>query len=243
MERLTDADANFRPTWSPDGRRVNFLSTRIASRLAMFTRQADGSTEERRVHEHPGHIQEALVSRDTTWLVFRTGMGGPETNIYARRLTGDTTTIEIAANDRYRESAPTLSPDGRWIAYASNETNRHQIILHPFPGVSEGRWTVSPSGGDEPLWSRDGRELFYRNGAGYMVAVEILPNGSSPIGQQRVLFSTDSYLRDPFYRSYDVTLDRQRFVMLRRPSGQGVEDIRLIVVENFLEELKRLAPK
>jgi hypothetical protein len=58
-----------------------------------------------------------------------------------------------------------------------------------------------------------------------------------------VLFSTDSYLRDPFHRSYDVTLDRQRFVMLRRPSGQGVEDIRLIVVENFLEELKRLAPK
>jgi len=243
MTRLTDAGANFRPSWSPDARRVYFLSTRIAARLGIYARRADGSTAEERIHDHPGHIQEVLISRDTTWMLFRTGSGGTETNIYARRFTGDTSTIEIAASDRYREAAPTLSPDARWIAYASNETGRHEVYIQPFPNVAGGKWPVSPSGGDEPLWSRDGRELFYRNGAGEMVAVEILSNGSPPIGQQRALFSTLPYLRDAFYRSYDVTPDRQRFVMLRRPTGQGVEDTRLIVVENFLEELRAKVPQ
>jgi Tol biopolymer transport system component len=244
MTRLTDAGANFRPSWSPDARRVYFLSTRIAGRLGIYARQADGSTAEERIHDHPGHIQEVLISRDTTWMLFRTGSGGTETNIYARRFTGDTSTIEIAASDRYRESSPTLSPDARWIAYASNETGRHEVYIQPFPNVAGGKWPVSTNGGDEPLWSRDGRELFYRNGAGEMVAVEILSDGSPPIGQQRALFSTLPYLGgDAFHRYYDVTPDRQRFVMLRRPTGQGVEDTRLIVVENFLEELRAKVPR
>ena len=97
-------------------------------------------------------------------------------------------------------------------------------------------------GRSEPVWSRDGRELFYRNGNGDLVAVEVLPAGAPPTGRQRVLFSATDYAADPFHQMYDVSRDG-RFVMLRLGETDLGGEARLIVVENFFEELKRLVPR
>ena len=95
----------------------------------------------------------------------------------------------------------------------------------------------------EPRWNSSGKELFYRNGRNEMVAVAVARASTPPIGQQRVLFSVRPYAADKYHRMYDVTPSGQQFVMMRLPPGQGEDDFRLVIVENFFEELKRLVPR
>ena len=112
------------------------------------------------------------------------------------------------------------------------------MYVSPFPNVADGRWLVSTGGGSEPVWAHSGRELFYRNGRLDLVAVTVLPGEAFTMGEQRTLFSTQPYRADVFHRMYDVTPNDQRFVMIR-VQGEGVQDdVQLIVVENFFEELK-----
>jgi serine/threonine-protein kinase len=186
--------------------------------------------------------QEILLSPDTRWLIYRSGFGGGSENIFARRLTGDTTSVALAATPS-RETGPSLSPDGRWLAFVSNETGSDEVYVQSFPDAGGRKWPVSTAGGTEPLWSRDGQELFYRNGRNEMVAVAVAAASTPPLGHHQVLFSTRPYATDNYHRMYDVTPDRQRFVMMRLAPGQGEDDLRVIIVENFLEELKRLVPR
>jgi serine/threonine-protein kinase len=245
MSRLTSEANSSRPAWTPDGADLLFFGWGTDAsgvpRAGAF-RQTIGTTQPRLLFGHPLGVQEVSLSRDSTWLVYRAGFGGRNANIYARRLIGDTTTIEVAATGA-SETAPTLSPDGRWLAYVSNETGSDQVYVQSFPDARGRKWPVSTGGGTEPLWSRNGQELFYRNGRNEMVAVAVARASTPPIGEQRVLFSTRAYATDQYYRTYDVTPDGQRFVMLRLPPGQGEDDLRLVVVENFFEELGRLVPR
>jgi eukaryotic-like serine/threonine-protein kinase len=244
MSRLTSETNSSRPTWTPDGQEVlyfGFGRDGIPRGTSAF-RQAIGTTEPRLLFEHPLGVQEVFLSRDSTWLVYRAGFGGGTANIYARRLRGDTTSLPVAATGA-SETAPTLSPDGRWLAFVSNESGGDQVYVQAFPDAGGRKWPVSTAGGTEPLWSRNGLELFYRNGRNEMVAVAVARASTPPIGEQRVLFPTRAYATDNYYRMYDVTPDGQRFVMLRLPPGQGEDDLRVIVVQNFFEELERLVPR
>ncbi len=235
-----DGETNVRPTWTPDGRSVLFISTRSGER-SLHTRRADGTAASELVLTRQETVQEGLLTRDGAWLVFRAG-GGNAGNLFARRTTGDTSTFTLA-NSSFPEYSPAVSPNGRWLAYASNETGRHEIYVRPFPDVAGGKWLVSVGGGSEPLWSRDGRELFYKNADNQMVAVAVSPSGAPPTGQQRVLFAAEPYHADFQHRTYDVTPDGRRFVMIKVADRAGDNTTQLIVVENFLEELKRLVPR
>ena len=126
------------------------------------------------------------------------------------------------------------------MAYQSNETGRNEIYVVPFPNVPDARWAVSAGGGTEPLWSRGGRELFYRNGQGDMVAVRVETEPTFSAGPTNVLFSATEYLADNRRHQYDVTPDDERFIMLR-PVGGGDEG-ELILVLNFFEELRARVP-
>jgi serine/threonine-protein kinase len=235
-----DGETNVRPTWMPDGRSLLFISTRGGDR-SLHARRADGPAEAELVLARQDTVPEGLLTRDGGWLVFRAG-GGNAGNLYARRTTGDTTTLTLA-NANFPEYGPAISPNGRWLAYSSNETGRHEIYVRPFPEVSGGKWLVSVAGGTEALWSRDGRELFYRNAANEIVAVAVASSGAPPTGQQRVLFSAEPYHADHQHRTYDVTADGRRFVMIKVATRLGDNTMQLIVVENFFEELKRLVPR
>ena len=231
---------NWRPSWTPDGQTLTYISNRTGAR-AMHSQRADGTSEATLVFQRPTTIQEALVTSDGSWVVYRAGAGS-SANLFARRTSGDTTSI-VLADSKFPEAAPTVSPNGQLLAYASTETGRHEVYVRSFPDVLGGKWLVSTEGGAEPLWSRDGKELFYRNGNGDMVAVAVADVGGTPVGAERVLFPTSGYVKDLQHRMYDVTPDGKRFLMLRLDNDEVGDDTELIVVKNFFEELKRLVPR
>ena len=135
----------------------------------------------------------------------------------------------------YQERAPRFSPDGRWVAYVSNDSTRDEVYIRPLSGPG-GKVTVSTEGGAEPVWASNSREIFYRQGDRMMVAtVDSAP--TLTIGKPRMLFEA-AFERDRgsgnANPNYDVTHDGQRFVMIQVPGSSS----HLIVVVNWFEELK-----
>ena len=138
--------------------------------------------------------------------------------------------------------ASRLSPDGHWIAYASNETGRLEIYVQPFPSL-EGKWQISTDGGGHPVWARNGQELFYRNGDKMMV-VEVSTQPVWSAGVPETLFEgqfSGNLGGLGGNTMYDVAPDGQRFVMIKVSEEQeAVGQINIVL--NWFEELKRLVP-
>jgi len=131
---------------------------------------------------------------------------------------------------------PTFSPDGRWLAYALNETGRFEVYVQPFPGAG-GKWQVSTEGGREPVWARNGSELFYRNG-GKMMVVNVTTRPGFTATKPRMLFEGRYAADSPAQTNYDVNPDDQRFVMVK-PSEEELKATQINMVLNWFEELKR----
>jgi dipeptidyl aminopeptidase/acylaminoacyl peptidase len=160
-------------------------------------------------------------------------------------LTG-TPHVEPLLQTPFDERNASLSPDGRWIAYDSNESGQSQIYVRPFPNVANARYQISTGGGRTPLWSPTGHELFFHNRMSMMAATVQLTPGFSA-GTPRKLFDASSLVLDGrfttnggTYRTYDVSRDGQRFLMIRENAGagDGAAPVSMIVVQNWFEELK-----
>jgi dipeptidyl aminopeptidase/acylaminoacyl peptidase len=223
MTKLTfDGSLNWRPAWLPDGRTVSFTSDRSGSTRIMAKR-ADGSVPAEVVLElgSDATAQEAVWHPRERWLVYRQ----TPRDIYAISPTGDT--VPIVATP-FEERAPALSPDGRWLAYQSDESGRFEVYVRPFPNSSSGKWQISTDGGIVPRWSPDGRALYYL-GPTSLMAVEVGSGVTFTPGNRRALFST-GFLATTQESSYDIMPDGRRFVMIRNRTS--AEDAELIVVEN-----------
>jgi hypothetical protein len=165
---------------------------------------------------------------------------GPETgwDIWLLPLEGERRPrafLQTAAN----EGLPTFSPDGRFLAYVSDETGLNEVYVQPYPGPG-GKWQLSTEGGTEPAWAVLGRELFYRDGD-RMMAVEITTEPAFSAAKPRLVFQGD-YVRGAIYtRGYDVTPDGRRFLMMKssEPEAAATE---IQFVTNWIEELKRRVP-
>ena len=142
----------------------------------------------------------------------------------------------------FRERNAALSPDGRWLAYQSNESGQFEVYVRPFPDVNSGRWQVSSGGAQWPLWSPDGRELFYQ-GSGSMMAVPIETEPTFTPGTMELLFDLGPYLGGG-NRRIDIFPEGNRFLMLKTGGGSNATAAAtsIIVVQNWFEELKRLVP-
>ena len=159
-------------------------------------------------------------------------------DIWVRKLDGDGKArpfLQTPAN----EGGPVFSPDGRWLAYESDESGRVEVYVRPFPGPGS-KWQISTDGGTEAVWARSGRELFYRNGDKMMAAaVEIKPGFSA--AKPRLLFEghyeTSIYT---FHPNYDVTPDGQRFLMIRGTEQKSATQINVVL--NWSDELKQRVP-
>jgi len=152
-------------------------------------------------------------------------------------LDDDRTTFPIIATE-FDEHSPMFSPDGHWLAYVSGRSGREEVCVQAYPG--SGPWhQVSTDGGREPVWSRDGRELFYRSGDRMMV-VDVAAGPELSIGLPRVLFEGHYLMGFGGGNMYDVTPDGQRFLMVRQPPDAAPTEIRVVL--NWAEELKRLVP-
>ena len=139
-----------------------------------------------------------------------------------------------------------VSPDGRWLAYESTESGRNEIYVRPFPNVDAGKRQVSTNGGSEPLWARNGQELFYET-MGALIRVPSKVASTFEAGTPRKLFDGPYLFHPPgggLGRMYDVSVDGERFLMVKDSSGGDGRPTspRIILVQNWFEELKRLVP-
>jgi eukaryotic-like serine/threonine-protein kinase len=244
LTRLTfDPGRDWYPGWTPNGRRIVFISARTGV-PNLFSRLADGSgTDERLTTSSHVQFGSPSVSPDGTRLVFTEVM--PDTGEDLMWLSIDPSTglsaglPEPLLQTKFAERNAQISPDGHWLAYESNESGQEEIYVRPFPKVGDGRWQISSGGGNVALWARSGRELFYRNGDSMMSAsVQTTPTFSAT--NPTKLFQKYA---PGLGRNYDVSRDGQRFLMIKdtSPADQTIA-ASMVVILNWFEELKARVP-
>jgi len=236
--RLTFGGQDRRPAWSPDGKLVAFIRDSLTS-SSVYARAVDGSTAERLLARLDRQVQELTWSPDGRWLVLRTDNGAAGAgDIVGVRTSGDTTPVPLVASG-FTELEPAVSPDSRWLAYASDESGTNEIYVRPFPGTSGGRWQVSTGGGTEPRWSHDGRELFFLDATSHLVAAEVRTTAAFEVTGLRTLFDVSGYPSNGFHQSYDVLPDGRGFIFGRsRLGSQAVVTPPVVQVENWFTDLK-----
>jgi serine/threonine-protein kinase len=236
LSRLTfDGEYNGAPTWTPDGRFVAFVSIRRGNG-DLWMKPADGSGGDSLLIDLDRNIHHAEWSRDGAWLVISVQGSPGSDDIYAFRPGRDSTARPLLV-DTFNEFTPALSPDGRWLAYVSDESGRGEVYLRPFPDVNRGRWQLSVDGGIEPIWGAGGRVLYFRTFDGREIRAVDLSGGPSAakVGTHLRLPAEDDFERNPRNRLYDVAPDG-RFLMIQRAGATDVSGD-LVVVLNWFQEL------
>ncbi len=243
ISRLTvDKAEDVRPHWTADGQSVSFITNR-GTNTDVYVRRADGTLPAEVLVDLDEDIYEAVWSRDGSGLSSEpAGTTGSATSGRSSLGTDSAPTRLLATE--FDENGVTLSPDGRWLAYQSDESGEAEIYVRPFPDISSGKWTVSLGGGSRPLWAHSGRELFYIHGGGNgraMMAAQIRTSPTFEVTERLTLFPVppSQYLLPPNYTPYDISPDDRRFLLMRRAgSGDEAPQTALILVENWFEELK-----
>jgi Tol biopolymer transport system component/tRNA A-37 threonylcarbamoyl transferase component Bud32 len=233
--RLTFASRDRRPAWSPDGRELAFIRDTVAH-SSVYARPADGSGGDRLLVRLDRALQEVEWSRD--WIVVRTDNGGAGSgDIVGIRTRGDTVPVTFVGSP-YEDKHPTISPDGRWLAFATNESGRNEVFVRPLDPAASSRWQVSIGGGDAPRWSPDGRTLYYLTGT-HIMAATVRMSPSFQVGSRQPLFAVAPYYIDWYHQSYDVFPDGSGFLFLRPTADTtATSGPRLVRVERWFEELE-----
>jgi Tol biopolymer transport system component len=234
--RVTFSGRDRRPAWSPDGQQIAFVRD-SGSGGDVYTRAVDGSGKERRLVHLGRAIQEVQWSHDGHWILVRTETGAAGNgDILAVSATGDSTTIPVAATS-FAELQPAPSPDGRWVAYVSNDAGINEVYVRPFPNADAGRWQVSNGGGGSPAWSADGKQLYFIDAASRLVAAQLGAGPAFRVTDLKVLFDATPFSYTGFHQSFEVTKDGQ-FVFLGPVGPVAGRSIRLVQVDNWFADLK-----
>jgi Tol biopolymer transport system component len=243
LTRLTfDPGMDRAPVWSPDGLRIAFSSQRGGIE-GLFWQAADGTGAVERLWESTNTQFPTSFSPDGTRLVFTEIKPlGSGRNIAVLDLADGRETTPLVQTT-FTERNGEISPDGRWLAYESEESGQLEIYVRTFPDVDAGRWQVSTGGGIQPLWARSGEELFYLALDGALMRVAVEGEMTFRADTPARLFQGFAPSAGSLYRTYDVSPDGQRFLMIKEGTpGDGGAAPSLILVRNWVEELKRLVP-
>ena len=249
--RLSSQDDNEFPVWWPDGKRLLFAGGPRGN-LTIMSVFADGSRAAELLFTNgkaSGDECPMSLSPDGKWLAYAVldpaslfGNGSYQT--WVRQTNGEGQPRQFPES-RFNSEDAAFSPNGHWMAYRSNESGTDEIYVQAFPGPGE-KHRVSTNGGLNPVWARNGRELFYTvytsPGKRRMMAVDILPGDTFKAGTPRLLFEGNWYLSTPT-RSYDITPDGKYFIMARPEPLPDQRVTRLNVVLNWFDEVKKRAPR
>jgi eukaryotic-like serine/threonine-protein kinase len=216
------------PIWTPDGHRLTFGSAR-GRPSNLFWQPADGTGTAERLTTSPNRQLAQSWSADGKTLVFLEY--APTAAVWILRLDGDRKPRPFL-NGPFNQCQARLSPDARWLAYVSDESGRNEVYVTPFPGAGA-RWPISTDGGSQPVWARNGRELYYRNGDRTMaVAVTTVPTFGA--NKPELLFEAKAYSDPP---SFDVTPDGE-FLMVE-PGESDTPPTQINVVLNWMQEVRQ----
>ena len=227
------------PVWSSDGRELAYAAARDGKR-GVFIRPADGSAAavERKVWEDTDHFHVNDWSRDGGTILVEVRRAATANDILAIDVEAGTAKTLLASP--YAEYNARLSPDGRWLAYVSEESGRAEVYVQPYPSL-DARVPVSTAGGQEPVWARDGRTLFFRTAESVMEA-RVTATAPLEFAAPTVKFR-DSFMRTQgtAHTHFDVAFDG-RFLMIENPTQDSVGRQMIHIVLNWADQLKRLAP-
>jgi eukaryotic-like serine/threonine-protein kinase len=241
LQRLTfDPGLNCCPVWTPDGKRVAFTRA-VDGQDRPYWQFADGSGNVEPLAGPIAHGADPTdFTPDGTTLIYRTASFPADIGVVpvAHVAAGKLLLTSTAA-----ETNATVSPDGRWLAYQSDESGRDEVYIRPFPDVTKGRWQISTGGGTRPRWSRNGRELFYLSlglEATTMMAVSVIPGSRFSVGTPKMLFRGNYVTPFAGRQLYDVAADGKRFLMIKPVGPQQASPPQVMVVQNWQLELRRL---
>jgi serine/threonine-protein kinase len=265
LRRLTfDPAGDGMAVWTPDGRQIIFESGRTGA-SSVFKQAADGAGTVDRLSPGATPQWSTSITPDGTWVAgFDLLPRAVSTNVIflpvtraVTRPSSDPAPLDRAlgtpgvspspaqplAETKFKGSMADFSPNGRFVAYQSEESGRSEIYVRPFPRVNNGRWQVSTAGGTRPVWARSGRELFYLDASNALTAVPVDISGPTiSIGSPAKLFDS-GYAEPNPSRHFDVSADGQRFLMLKPATGDpNATPVSMVLVEHWFEELKQRVP-
>jgi serine/threonine-protein kinase len=223
----TGTDGNFSPEWTPDGKRVLYGSDRLGVN-SLWWQNADLSGTAELAQSAPETVNAGVLSPDGRILMY--WLSGPQypADIFYRQLAGDTTSKPLAATGA-AELSPRFSPDGKWVAYLYDA----DVYVQPFPPTGA-RYAVTAGGGKLPVWSRDGRRIFYaRNNQLWAATIRTSPTFA--VTSRDTVFSGNYSLNEPTGATYDTSPDSNGFVLLRT----GGTATRIVVVQDWRYELRQ----
>jgi serine/threonine-protein kinase len=237
--RLTFTATNATPIWSADGKNIYYVSIdQAGNKTTIFRKPADGSREAEAVTTINSDAYLKAIERDGEAALCDAGTFMNRGDIIRVPLKPDAQATPII-NTQFNEFAAALSADGRWLAYQSNESGGPEVYVHDMAG-SGGRWQISTAGGEEPHWSPDGRELYYRNNNLFM-SVAVDTRSTFQNGTPKTLFNGVFDLRSNSGVSYDVDPRGNRFLMIRLAEDvNSTAQVRIVL--NWFDELRRLVP-
>ena len=217
--------------WSPDGRRVVFRAL-----TGVYEIDTDGGGQSRAIPNTSVADIPTSISPDGRTLAFIRQSAEAGGDVYTLALGTESQPAPLVKTSGY-DGGGQFSPDGRWVAYVSNESGAFEVSVRPYPGPDR-RIQVSTQGGTHPRWNRNGKEIFYRTGNKMMV-VDVSTSPDLKLSTPRVLFEQRyAFGSAQTVANYDVSPDGQRFLMVKDESSSG----RLNIVLNWFDELNRLVP-
>ena len=247
LNRLTNSGAASGGIWTRDGSQIVYGSSE--NEWGTWIVDANGAGQPELLIGSDDMMRVDSFSPDGQELIYRVGAGESDLYVSSSDASGARRQLQISPAAALFAQ---VSPDGRHITYQSFESGRFEIYVRPFPNVDEGKWQISSGGGLEPRWGPEGRELYYRRVSTLgveLVAVPIAKDPEFSPGIESVLFTGDYFTGSNFFDSsstYDVSADGQRFLLNKRirvlDEDPEPEAMRLVLVENWFTELKRLAP-
>ena len=236
--QLTFDAAMDTPVWTPDGQRIIFRSTREGEQ-GLLWKAADGTGQLERLTTSASNQVPWSMTPDGQTLAYSEQNSATGWDIAYLSL-GDEPHSQTLVASAFVDAHPRISPDGRWMAYESDESGQLGIYVRPFPNVDDGKWRVSGDGAWQPVWSPDGRELFYREGNA-LLAVSIETTPAFAAGNPRVLFSGPYRRPGPNGQVYDIAPDGERFLMIRETEVDTGES-EMIVLQDWFQNLTERVP-